>query len=103
MLPQKTGGSCIKIGLTGKSILGDYFQEKGTSRRPFLSLRTSFPGRPIFIQFVPEVVPAEDPGGRRGGHDLAGGGAHRVILDGILSGERGAHSINHVLPGFSQF
>ena len=33
------GGSCIKIGLPGKSILGDYFQENGTSRRPFLLLR----------------------------------------------------------------
>ena len=26
------------------------------SRRPFLLLRISFPGRPIFIQFVPVVV-----------------------------------------------
>ena len=49
-----TGGNCIKIGLPGKSILGDYFQENMTSQRPFLLLRISFPGRPIFIQFVPE-------------------------------------------------
>ena len=47
------GGNCIKIGLPGKSILGDYFQENSTSRRPFLLLRISFAGRPIFIQFVP--------------------------------------------------
>ena len=47
--------NCIKIGLPGKSILGDYFQENRTSRRPFLLLRINFPGRPIFIQLVPEV------------------------------------------------
>ena len=50
-----TGGNCIKIGLPGKSILGDYVQENGTSRRPFLLLRISFPGRPIFIQFIPAL------------------------------------------------
>ena len=33
------GGNCIKIGLPGKSILRDYFQENITSRRPFLLLR----------------------------------------------------------------
>ena len=48
------GGNCIKIGLPGKSILGDYFQANVTSQRPFLLVRISFPGRPIFIQFVPE-------------------------------------------------
>ena len=47
------GGNCIKIGLPGKSILGDYFQENRTSRRTFLLLRISFPGRTIFIQFIP--------------------------------------------------
>ena len=47
--------NCIKIGLPGKSILGDYFQENRTSRRHFLLLRISFPGRPSFIQFVPEL------------------------------------------------
>ena len=46
-----------KIGYPGKSILGDYFQENWTSRRPFLLLRISFPGRPIFIQFVPGTAP----------------------------------------------
>ena len=45
--------NCISIGLPGKSILGDYFQENRTSPRPFLLLRISFPGRPIFIQFIP--------------------------------------------------
>ena len=38
-------------------ILRDYFQENRTSKRPFLLLRISFPGRPIFIQFVPALVP----------------------------------------------
>ena len=49
----KSGGNCIKIGLPGKSILGDYFQENRTSRNLFLLLRISFPGRSIFIQFIP--------------------------------------------------
>ena len=47
------GANCIKIGLPGKSILEYYFQENRTSRRPFLLLRISFPGKPIFIQLVP--------------------------------------------------
>ena len=42
-----------KIGLPLKSILRDYFQENRTSQRPFLLLRISFPGRPIFRQFIP--------------------------------------------------
>ena len=42
--------NCIKLCLPGKSILGDYYQENRTSRRPFLLLRISFPGSPIFIQ-----------------------------------------------------
>ena len=49
-----------KIGLPGKSILGNYFQENKISRTPFLLLRISFPGRPILIQFVP--VGGEDGG-----------------------------------------
>ena len=52
---RRAGGNCIKMSLPGKSILGDYFQENGTSKRPFLSLRISFPGRPFYIQFVPAV------------------------------------------------
>ena len=51
--PQRIGTNCIKISLPGKSILGDYFQENMTSRGPFLLLRISFPGRPIFIQLPP--------------------------------------------------
>ena len=43
-----------KIGLPGKLILGDYFQENRTSREPFLLLRISFPGSQIFIQLPPE-------------------------------------------------
>ena len=50
------GGNCINIGLPGKLILRGYFLENRTSRRPFPSLRISFPGRPIFIQFIPEDV-----------------------------------------------
>ena len=42
-----------KIGLPGKWILEDYFQENMTSRKPFLLLRISFPGSAICIQFVP--------------------------------------------------
>ena len=42
-----------KISLPGESILGDYFQEIRTSGRPFLLLRISFMGRPIFIQLPP--------------------------------------------------
>ena len=33
---SNAGMNCIKIGLPGKSILGDYFRENRTSRRPFL-------------------------------------------------------------------
>ena len=41
--------------------VGYYFLENWTSRRPFLLLRISFPGRPIFIQIVPELLAvAED-------------------------------------------
>ena len=53
------GGSrdqLYKIGLPGKSILGEYFQEDRTFRRPFLLLRISFPGRPIFIQLPPAAA-----------------------------------------------
>ena len=48
--------NCIQIGLPGKLILGDYFQENRTSQRPFLLLGITFPGRPIFIQFVPAAA-----------------------------------------------
>ena len=37
-------------------MLSYYFQENRTSRRPFLLLRISFPGRPIFIQFIPDCL-----------------------------------------------
>ena len=55
-----------KKGLPGKSILGDYFQENMTSRRPFLLMRISFPGRPIFIQLVPgrKTLPVRRPPSR---------------------------------------
>ena len=53
-----------KIGLPGKYILGDYFQENRTSREPFLLLRISFPGRPIFIQ-LPPAQQARHPQRRR--------------------------------------
>ena len=54
---EDPGGNCIKIGVPGKSILGDYFRENRTSRRPFLLPRISFPGRPsIFVQFIPPLA-----------------------------------------------
>ena len=55
---EVSGGNCIKIALPGKLILGYYYmyQENRTSRRPFLLLRISFPGRPIFIQFIPDLL-----------------------------------------------
>ena len=34
-------------------------QENRTSRRPFLLLRISFPGRPIFIQLPPVLLSTE--------------------------------------------
>ena len=42
----------MKIGLPGKLILRDYFQEKRTSRRPFLLLRIDFPGIPILYNWL---------------------------------------------------
>ena len=36
---SRPGANCINIGLPGKSILKDYYQEKSTSRRHFLLLR----------------------------------------------------------------
>ena len=47
-----------KIGLPGKLIFRYYFPKNMTSRRPFLLLRISFPGRPIFIQLPSESKPA---------------------------------------------
>ena len=67
----KPVANCIKIGLPGKSIFRDYFQENRTSVRPFLLLRISFPGRPIFILFIPAQVRVHR-GGRGGGGGRAG-------------------------------
>ena len=53
----RPGGNCIKMSLPGKLFLGDYFQENRTSWRHFLSLRIRFPGRYIFIQFIPADPP----------------------------------------------
>ena len=50
------GANCIKIGLPENRF--SYFQENRASRRPLILLRISFPGRPIFIQFVPAAVRA---------------------------------------------
>ena len=57
--------NCIKIGVPGKLILGDYFQENMTSQRPFLWLKIRFPGRPIFIQFIPGCSWARTGAARR--------------------------------------
>ena len=60
-----SGGNCIKMGLPGRSILGDYFLENRTSRGPLLLLKITFPGRPIFIQFVPGKRTTMTPPQRR--------------------------------------
>ena len=36
------GANCTKLDLLGKWILGDYFKESRTSKRPFLLLRIIF-------------------------------------------------------------
>ena len=72
-----------KIGLPGKWILGDYFQENRTSRRPFPLLRISFPGGPIFIQLPPDRA----VGGQLGAAALRAVPAQ--VLHG-LAAERGA-------------
>ena len=79
VLPQPEG-NCIKIGLPGKSILRDYFQENRTSQRPFLLLRISFPGRPIVIQFVPGVLVHDARGDRLegAGHSGQAGEHHQA-------------------------
>ena len=50
LLFERHRDQLYKIGLPGKSILGDYFQENRTSRRHFLLLRISFPGKPILYK-----------------------------------------------------
>ena len=79
--------NCIKLGLPGKSILGYYFQENRTSRRPFLLLRISFPGRPNFIQFIPgheENIPwAEEHTKGLGGSDEGVGLAEALGVIGV--------------------
>ena len=73
---SESAGNCIEIGLPGKSILRDYFPENMISGWPFLLLRISFPGRPIFIQFIPGApaavghgADAAAPGGDAGGSE----------------------------------
>ena len=53
---RETRDELYKIGLPGKSILRDYFQENRTSQRPFLVLRIRFLGWPMFIQFIPAAA-----------------------------------------------
>ena len=52
---SRTGGNCIRIGLPGKSILGDYSQENRTSRRPFLLLQ--FSGKTPFYTICLQALP----------------------------------------------
>ena len=87
-----------KIGLPGKSILGDYFQENMTSRRPFLLLRISFPGRPIFIQSLLQQQRQRWGRGRGGGRDGVaagqadpGGGRQRAQREQRRGRGAGAH------------
>ena len=42
-----------KIGLPGKAILGDYFQENRTSRRPFSLTEIQFSGKTHFYTIRP--------------------------------------------------
>ena len=88
--------NCIKICLPGKSILRDYFQENRTSRRPFLLLRISFPGRPIFIQLPPggRSVPAGSAAAR-GSAQSPGGNCMKIGLPGklILSKRKGLREV----------
>ena len=71
-----SGMNFIKIGLPGKSFSETNFQDNMTSRRPFLLLRISFPGRPIFMPFLPVLPLHEVPLHR---HEARGGagGAHQ--------------------------
>ena len=73
-----SGGNCIKIGLPGKWIFRDYFHDNITSQRPFLFLRISFPGRSIFIKFIPVCELAGIRGG--GGGRVRRGKVRRVQL-----------------------
>ena len=50
---SRSGGNYIKIGLPGKWILRDHFEENRTSKRPFLFLRISFQGRSFFYTIGP--------------------------------------------------
>ena len=81
----------MKIGLPGKSILKDYFEEKRTSRRPFPLLRIRFPGRPILynwslVEGYVEVALVE-------GHAVGRAGLAAVRVRGVehLHWRRGAH------------
>ena len=79
-----SGMNCIKIGLPGKLILGDYFQEIMTSRRPLLLLRISFPGKLILIQ-----LPPDDHSGDHGGdHERRSNGS------GISASNNANHATN---------
>ena len=75
---QGPGGNCIKIGFPGKTILGYYFQENMTFPKTFLLLRISFPGSPIFIQFIPAAAAGDGDGAncRAVECSLSGRGCH---------------------------
>ena len=88
-----------KRGLPGKSILGDYFQENMTSRRPFLLLRISFPGRPIFIQLPPALWRECGRRQRDGGHRPRGEGHVGVGGVGRRRGQVRAPPEGHVRLG----
>ena len=88
-LVEIPGGNCIKIGLPGKSILGDYFLENRTSQRPFLLLRISFPGRPIFLQSVPVGVFE----GRVGGDDAGDGAAAQLAVALLIARDLAAEPV----------
>ena len=66
-------------------------------RRPFLLLRTTFPGRPISMQFIPAAaVAAGDGAGRAGAHHrrLLARGLHDGALLVALAGVVGATGVD---------
>ena len=83
-----TGMNHTKIGLPGKSILRDYFNENRTSQRPFLSLRISFPPNTYFYT-IASSLPIVGPllgggdGASSSNSNSNGGAAGALSLDNI--------------------
>ena len=83
----KPGMNCIKIGLPGKSILRDYFQENMTSQRPFLCTENQFSRKTFFYTIssrgLRDCSRRRGGGGQQRGGEVAGvGGGHARHADG---------------------